>query len=114
MEMDVTEIEPGVIAVTLTGRLDIEGAHAIDLRYSAVAGNSRGLMVDLSRMTFLASIGIRTLYMGARTVTRRGGRFALLQPNQQVQQVLAISGMIDLMPIYQDRAEALAAVVPAA
>jgi len=108
MEMEVAELEPGVIAVTLNGRLDIDGATAIDLRFNAVASGSRGVLVDMAGVTFLASIGIRTLLSGARTVRRRGGQFVLLQPNQEVTELLEVSGMLDYMPVFHGREEAMA------
>ena len=113
MEMGITEIEPGVMAVTLDGRLDAAGAGAIDLRFSAVAGGSRSLLVDMAGVTFMASIGLRTLLSGARTVTRRGGRFFLVSPTGEVESVLVVSGVTDMMPIAASRAEALAAIRPA-
>jgi len=114
MEMDVTELQPGVIAVTLKGRLDIDGAHAIDLRFNAVTSNSRGVLVEMADVTFLASIGIRTLLSAARTVRRRGGRFVLLEPNQAVTELLEVSGMLEYMPVFQGRDEAMAALAGAA
>ena len=60
-------------------------------------------------MSFLASIGIRTLLLGAKAVQRRGGCFVLLNPVEQVERVLDVMGMTDLMPIYSDSEAAMAA-----
>ncbi len=109
MEMQVTEIAPQTIRVTLTGRLDMAGAEKIDLGFSAVAGANRRIMVDLSAVTFLASIGIRTLLVGAKTVLRRGGKLVLLNPLPDVEEVLEVTGVTDLMPVARNEAAALAA-----
>jgi anti-sigma B factor antagonist len=109
MDMSVVEIEPGITAVTLDGRMDMAGAQQIDLRFSAVAGGTRVMLVDITAVPFLASIGVRTLIMGARTITRRGGRFVLLHPSPQVEEVLTVSGVLDLMPVFHDFQEALSA-----
>ena len=109
MDMDVTELDAGMIAVTLKGRMDIDGAHAIDLRFNALASKSRGVLVDMAEVSFLASMGMRTLLSCARTVRRRGGQFVLLQPNQDVADLLEVSGMLEYMPMFQVREEAMAA-----
>ena len=114
MEIDVAELEPGVTEVTLAGRLDVEGSAAIELRFSAMAGASRGMLVGLAGVTFIASIGVRTLLAGARIVTRRGGRFLLLEPTPEVEHVLVISGVTDLMPIVRNRTDALVTLGPSA
>jgi anti-anti-sigma factor len=110
MNMDVTEIAQGMVKVKLAGRLDMAGAARIDLGFSAIAGANRGIVVDLSDVTFLASIGIRTLVLGAKTVLRRGGKLVLLSPTPDVEQVLEVTGVTDLMPILRDEASAVSAV----
>jgi anti-anti-sigma factor len=110
MDMQVAEIAQGVARVTLVGRLDIQGAAKIDMGFSAVAGSNRGVVVDMSEVTFLASIGIRTLVLGAKTMQRRGGTLVLLSPVPDVEKVLEMTGITDLLPIVRDEAAAIAAV----
>ena len=110
MKMQVEPVASGVVKVILEGRLDITGAGVIDLQFNAIAGSHLGVIVDLSRVSFLASIGIRTLLVGAKTVQRRGGVFVLLNPVIEVAKVLDLMGAIDLMPIYRDPEAALTAV----
>jgi anti-sigma B factor antagonist len=110
MKMDVEPIATGAVKVILDGRLDITGAGVIDLQFSAIAGSHRGVIVDLASVSFLASLGIRTLLLGAKAVQRRGGTFVLLNPVDEVKRVLEVTGVTDLMPIYHSSDEALAAV----
>lgn len=110
MKMDVEPIATGAVKVILNGRLDITGAGVIDLQFSAIAGSHRGVIVDLASVSFLASIGIRTLLLGAKAVQRHGGTFVLLNPVSEVKKVLEVTGVTDLMPIYLNSDEALAAV----
>src|SRR5262245_303438 len=108
MKMAVEPIVPGVVKVVLDGRLDITGAGAIDLQFNAIAGSHRGVVVDMTRVSCLASIGVRTLLLGAKAVQRRGGRFILLNPVAEVERVLQVTGVLDLMPIYRNAEAALA------
>jgi stage II sporulation protein AA (anti-sigma F factor antagonist) len=64
----------------------------------------------MAAVTFIASIGIRTLVIGAKTLQRRGGKLLLLNPQADVEQVLETIGVTDLLPIVRDEAEAMAAI----
>jgi anti-anti-sigma factor len=43
-------------------------------------------------------------------VQRRGGQLLLISPQAEVEQVLEMTGVLDLLPIARDEAEALAAI----
>jgi anti-sigma B factor antagonist len=110
MNIDATEVDGGVTWIALNGRLDIGGASEIDLRFSALAGSRRSVVVDLSQVTFLASMGMRLLLSGAKTVASKGGRMVLHAPIPMVEKVLATAGIDTVIPILRDRDGALSAV----
>ena len=92
--------EAGTTAkVGLVGKLDIAGAEVVALPLATLAGGKKGLVVDLSGVTFLASIGIRHLVLATKTLTRKGGKLVLVNPIESVKQVLVTSGVTDIMPI---------------
>lgn len=110
MQMQTEEVAPGVTKANLTGRLDIGGSLEIDLAFSALAGSQRALIIDLSQVDFVASLGLRMLIVGARTVQRKGGRMVLLQPQVAVEAVLVSSGTDNVVPITRNLDEAVHAV----
>jgi anti-anti-sigma factor len=110
MEMQVTAISAVSAKVVLTGRLDLAGSAKIDLPFSAAAGSNRNVLVDMSGVTFVASIGIRTLVLGAKTVQRRGGKFLIVAPRPDVAEVLTVTGVDELMPIVPSLADARVAI----
>jgi anti-sigma B factor antagonist len=110
MNIETTEVDGGVTWIALTGRLDIAGAGEIDLRFSALAGSRRSVVVDLSQVTFLASMGMRLLLSGAKTVASKGGRMVLHGAIPMVEKVLATAGIDHVIPILSDRDSALSAV----
>jgi anti-anti-sigma factor len=111
MDMVVDELDGAVTNVVLRGRLDALGAEAIDLRMSVIAGAKRAVVIDLSEVDFLASMGIRVLLTTAKAVQRKGGRLALISPEGNVLMVLKTAGMESLIPIFHERDAAIAAVV---
>lgn len=110
MKMDVEEAEDGVAFVIMRGRLDTVGANTIDLEFNAIADARRAIVVDLSEVDFLASLGIRALVLGARAVRNKGGKLVILSPNDGVRSVLSAARTETLIPIFPDRAAAVAAV----
>lgn len=108
MQMDIDAIEEGTSEVRLAGRLDIEGAAKIETPLAALAGARRNLLVDLSGVTFMASIGIRALMMNAKAVGKRGGLFILYAPRPEVAQVLTATGIDQVIPVVGTRDEAQA------
>ena len=110
MTLDTVELDGGITRVNLNGRLDLAGVQAIDLRFSALASGERPLLlVDLSQVSFLASVGIRTFFSTARIVKARRGRMALLRPTEMVAKVLESAAVDSLIPVYQDAGTACAA-----
>ena len=83
----------------LTGKLDVAGAEVIAIPLATLAGGKKGVVIDMSGVTFLASIGIRHLVSATKTLSRKGGKLVLLNPTDAVKDVLVTSGVTDLMPI---------------
>jgi anti-sigma B factor antagonist len=110
MNIEAVEVDGGVTWIALNGRLDITGAGEIDLRFSALAGSRRSVVVDLSQVSFLASMGMRLLLSGAKTVASKGGRMVLHGPGPMVEKVLETAGIDQVIPILNDRDSALSAV----
>jgi anti-sigma B factor antagonist len=109
MQITVSEFGEAAKRVTLTGKLDIDGAEKIDLPLAAVAGSRQNIVVDMIGVDFIASIGIRHLVLAAKTVARGNGRLVLLNPTALVTDVLITTGLQQLLPIVRSEDEALAA-----
>jgi anti-sigma B factor antagonist len=110
MQFESKEIGEDLIEVTLTGRLDIQGAAEIDMPFTSVAATKRaGVLVDMSGVDFIASIGIRTLLSSAKALAGRGGKMVLHKPTDLVRSVLVTSGIDNMVPIIDDRDAAVAA-----
>lgn len=91
--MEVAQAAPTVTHVRLIGRLDIAGAQAIDLHFNVLIGSSSSLIVDLSEVDFIASMGLRTLMLGARAMASKRRRMVLCGAGPQVAEVLVVSGI---------------------
>jgi anti-sigma B factor antagonist len=108
MKMDVTEAD-GISRAVLEGRFDIAGAQAVDLPFSVLAGSATALVVDLTQVSFIASMGVRTLMLSAKTLLRRGGKIAVCGASQNVETVLRATGFDEIVTLYRDYETAAAA-----
>ena len=79
MPISTEELEGGITRVILEGRLDIEGAAAVDMRMNVIAGTKKAVIVDLQKVSFLGSMGLRALVAPARAIKGRGGKIVILR-----------------------------------
>ena len=94
--------------VTISGRLDAQGTDAIATKFAGLTATAaRRIAVDLSGVSFLASIGIRAFVSNAKAVQQRGGKMVLFTgTNDIVSKTLESTGIDTLIPVFADAAEA--------
>lgn len=109
MGFAVEELTGGVTKVILDGRLDIEGAAGVDLQMNVIGGSKKAVLVDMQKVSFLGSMGLRALVAPARAIKSRGGKMVLFGPNEMVEKVLKTSGIDTLIPVHHELQSALAA-----
>ncbi|HTI37765.1 MAG TPA: STAS domain-containing protein [Vicinamibacterales bacterium] len=111
MDLAYSDTSDGIRKIDLAGRLDLEGTNAVDLRFTALTSTAQSfVIVDLSAVEFLASIGIATLVRSARAVRLRGGNMVLLSPRANVAQVLASTHVDQVLPVCTSVDDAVARV----
>jgi len=108
MQITISDDGGSIAKVGLVGRLDIAGAEVVALPLATLAGGKTSVIVDMSGVTFVASIGLRHLVLATRALSRRGGKLVLLNPIDLVRDVLETSGLTELMPIVATESEAYA------
>ena len=82
--------------------MDIEGALKIDSEFNKIAEKNENVLVDLSEVTFIASLGVHTLVTGATATINNGGKMVLLNPHPNVERVLRTCRVDTMMPITHD------------
>jgi len=94
--------------IVIVGRLDTQGTNAISAQLKELAATAnRGVIVDLSGVEFLASIGIGQLIVNAQAVKARGGHMVVLASGYSaVMTSLTMTGIDQLLPVFQYAHEA--------
>ena len=87
-------------AIDLAGELDLANAGDVERELVRVeAGDAGAILVDLSRLTFIDSTGIRVLVRAAARSRADGNRLVLQRAPRPVLRVLRIAGVADLLPL---------------
>jgi len=110
MRLETEELDGGILKVKLSGRMDIAGTDVISVPLAALAAtDNRRVILDLSAVEFLASIGVRAILQNARAHHMRGGALVLLGPSPLIEEVLVTAGVPNVVPVVADLAAARAA-----
>jgi anti-anti-sigma factor len=98
--------------VVLTGRLDTAGVDVVETRFgAAIVPNGKNTIVDLSEVTFLASMGIRMLISTTRALSRKGGKLVMYGAGPGVRDVIETTALTEIIPLAGNESEALGLVV---
>jgi anti-anti-sigma factor len=108
MEMSVREGVPGATVIALRGRLDREAANAIEPRFNDLAASSQPLIIDLSEVSYIASMGMRMFLLIGKAIAAQGGRMALMAPPPEVAAVLKTAGIDTAIPVRDTLDDAIA------
>jgi anti-anti-sigma factor len=94
--------------IVLVGRLDTAGVDVVETRFgAAIVPNGKNTIVDLSGVTFLASMGIRMLISTTRALSRKGGRLVMFGATPGVQDVIETAALTDIIPLAASENDAL-------
>ena len=109
MELEIQNQSDQITHLALQGRLDTAGVGEVELGFTAhTVPRAKPLLLDMSEVTFLSSLGLRMLLTVAKALDRRGAKMVLLSPQPAVREVLKLSGFDQLMPVHNDEETALA------
>jgi anti-anti-sigma factor len=106
-EINYVDVNENFRRISISGRLDILGTDEIELKFTSLAvANQRRVVVDLTAVSFLASIGIRALISIAKSLQQRGGKMVLFVGNNvSVTKTLHATGIDVLIPMFADTVE---------
>ena len=97
--------------IRLEGRLDLNGHDKIDDQLTeACTEGPMFIVLDISELSFLATIGIRLIAMSARSQEELGGKLVLSAPQPHIRRAIEITGVDALVPIFDDTESALESV----
>jgi anti-sigma B factor antagonist len=83
----------------LSGELDLRAVHTLErCLHEVCTAETSGVIVDLSRLTFMDSNGLRITLLARELCERNGCEFMLGQGPAQVRRLFDVTGLLDRLP----------------
>ena len=98
-----TEDRDGLVHVALVGELDLSTVAKVQEELRRIEVNSPAtLVVDLSKLTFLDSTGLRCIVTADERAREEGRRIVIVRGPDAVQRVFAITRLDDRLEMVDD------------
>ncbi len=75
---------------------------------ATLSGAKQNVLIDMSQVSFLASIGIRHLVSATKTLARKGGQLILIGSQNVVGEVITTAGLASMIRMVGSEDEARA------
>lgn len=97
-----------VTLVEVSGRVDSMNASQLgDALASEVENGNTQLVLDLSKVDYMSSAGLRELVASLKKVKRASGDLRIAQPSERVREVLEMAGLDTIFHIYPTQLDAI-------
>ena len=107
MEPNVVE-EGDITIVELSGSIDIASAASFDETISGLIDRGRTkMMLDFSRVEFIASMGLRMLLKTGKRIESEDGKLHICCINDTVSSVFGMVGLDTIIPVFDTKELAL-------
>jgi anti-sigma B factor antagonist len=100
------------VCVALSGELDLSSALTFEeqLRRLEEEAQPRVLVLDLSKLKFLDSTGLRLILAAHARALKRGGRLSIVQGSDAIRRIFRLTGVTERLNVFEDVAAAESAV----
>ena len=92
--------------IVLAGRLDADGVAKIESEFLEAANVGPNVIVDMTDVPFVASLGIRMLVSASKEQEHLGGKMVLAGVDEMTQTILHTTGINVLIPWFATLEEA--------
>ncbi len=106
-----TVVRDGVVVCQLVGSATMETCQELNERLTEISRQEvGGLVIDLAELDFICSLGLGSLVAAYLRAQRAGVLLRLVAPRPAVMEVLEITKLHTLLPVYDSVEQALAGV----
>lgn len=100
MAVEMQELDGWLVVMTLNGEVDAYVAPSLRDKVEAVLeGGAQWLLLDLTAVEYIDSVGLGIMVGAAKRATARGGDLAIVCSRPNVLRVFEISGTKDLLNV---------------
>ncbi|GGM82232.1 anti-anti-sigma factor [Lentzea pudingi] len=103
----------GVVVIAVEGEIDVDTAdEVLDAVRLGFASGGPVLVADLTLVSFFGSTGISTLISAHELAEENGKKLHVVAPQRAVRRPLQVTGVADVLALYDSVEEALSALKP--
>jgi anti-anti-sigma factor len=96
-------VSDGRHRLVLTGELDLAPAAELEATLLCLcAGGTKEIALDLSKLRFMGSIGLRLILLARELCEQHGYEFQLIAGPANIQRVFEMTGLLDVLPFRTD------------
>jgi anti-sigma B factor antagonist len=100
----------GIVILSPVGRIENDTSPAFQSKLlEAVAPGRSAVLVDLSKVPHISSVGLRALLMAVRRAKASNGRLVVAELTAVVKEIFTISHFSSVVEVFRTRVEALEA-----
>jgi anti-anti-sigma factor len=104
-----TEKQESLVVLQLEGRLDTTTSHQFDQAIQPHSEGATRLLIDLGKVQYVSSAGLRVFLMTAKRLQKTGGSLVICSMSPAVREVFDIAGFSRMLRIEADQAAGRAA-----
>jgi len=97
--------------IRVVGRVDAETAPQFEARLREhIEADKSNLVLEMDATDYMSSAAVRALISAQKALKGKGGRVVLAQPSERVKEIIQITGMEALFPIFPTTEAAIGSV----
>ena len=108
MQVTIKSIN-GVVLIELEGSLDGKTAPEVQKQVLPSAEGQNRVILDMTKVNYVSSAGLRVLLLLYRQLKAKGGRIALVGMTEEIKDVMSNTGLLNFFLIADSLKEGIAA-----
>lgn len=98
--MEITTTIDGACAtVAVAGKLTVATAPELEAVLNDLPADVKDIAIDMTELDYIASAGLRVIVAGEKRIRRKEGALLLQHPNDDVMEVLEMTGLCEVLNI---------------
>ncbi len=92
------------LIVSISGELDHHASDHIRQKVDGemVKATTKNVVFDFSKVSFMDSSGIGVIIGRFKNIQKLNGKIAVVNPGVQIKKIFEMSGMLKIIPVYDD------------
>jgi anti-sigma B factor antagonist len=98
-----------ILILSIDGNIDSKTAPELQQKIVEATNDSNKIIIDMSKVEFVSSAGLRVLLMVYRQIKTNDGIVVLVGVSEEIKEVMAMTGFMNFFKIYENTDTSLSA-----